>query len=149
MVGPTPAGRILALDYGRRRIGMAVSDDLGLTAQGLVTFERSTIRDDLRRLAELAAARNISLIVIGDPLHMNGKQGRQSEQVREFAGRLAETTGLPVKLWDERWTTVVAQRVLRESGISSRKRARAVDRLSAVLILENYLEWRSHQQPGE
>lgn len=149
MAGAAPTGRILALDYGRRRIGMAVSDDLGLTAQGLVTFERSTIRDDLRRLTELAAARNISLIVIGDPLHMNGKQGRQSEQVREFAGRLAERTGLPVKLWDERWTTVVAQRVLRESGISSRKRARAVDRLAAVLLLENYLEWRSHQQSGE
>jgi putative Holliday junction resolvase len=149
MAEPAAAARILALDFGRRRIGMAVTDDLGLTAQGLATFERTTIRDDLRRLAELVAERNVSLILMGDPLHMSGKPGRQSEHVREFAGRLAERTRLPVKFWDERWTTVAAQRVLRESGISSRKRAKAVDRLSAVLLLENYLEWRSQPPPGE
>lgn len=137
------SGRILALDFGKRRIGLAISDALGLTAQGLVTFQRTTVRDDLRRLAELVCEQETALILMGDPVHMSGHAGRQSERAREFAERLGEHTGLPVKYWDERLTTVEAQRVLKESGISSRKRAGAVDRLSAVLLLESYLQWRT------
>lgn len=133
-------GRILALDVGKRRIGLAVSDELGLTAQGLETLERRNNREDFAALARLAADRNISLFLVGNPIHMSGEEGRQAGFVRQFAETLSERTGIPVKLWDERLTTVEAERVLRQSGISIEKRARAVDRLSAVLILQSYLD---------
>lgn len=137
---PPPGGRILALDLGKRRIGVALSDELGVTAQGLETIERTRLREDLDRLAELAAERGVGLFLLGNPLHMSGRDSRQGELVRDFGDRLNRRTGLPVVYWDERLTTVEAGRVLRESGISSRKRARAIDRLSAVLILESYLD---------
>jgi len=139
---------VLALDYGKRRIGLAISDELGFTAQGLETFERTTVREDLKRLADLVRQHGAGLILMGDPVHLSGRQGRQSERVREFAERLSEAAGVPVEFWDERLTTVEAQRVLKDSGISSRKRARAVDRLSAVLLLGSYLEWRSIGRQG-
>ena len=136
---PTTGGRILALDLGARRIGAALSDPLGLTAQGIETIQRTNIRQDLARLAELIRSRGVSLVVLGNPLHMSGEEGRQSAWVRDFARRLQDYTGLPVRLWDERLTSVEAGRVLRSSGISIEKRTRAVDRLSAVLLLESYL----------
>jgi len=135
-------GRILALDLGRRRIGLALSDELGLTAQGLETLERTNIRADLARLAELAAKNNVTSIVIGNPIHMSGEEGRQSGFAHDFGARLQAATGLPVEFWDERLTTVEAQRVLRQSGISIDKRASAVDRLAAVILLESYLDSR-------
>jgi putative pre-16S rRNA nuclease len=134
------AGRVLALDLGKRRIGLALSDELGLTAQGLETLERTNIRQDLARLSELAAGNNVSRIVIGNPLLMDGREGRQAEHAREFGARVEAATGLPVEFWDERLTTVEAQRVLRQSGIGIEKRARAVDRLAAVILLESYLD---------
>jgi len=143
-----PPGRVLALDYGKRRIGLALSDELGITAQGLETFKRTRIRDDIEGLAGIAAQHGVSLILIGDPLHLSGRQGRQSENVREFAARLEKRTGLPVRFWDERLTTAEAERVLKASGVSSRKRARAVDRLAAVILLESYLEWRAGRTGG-
>jgi putative holliday junction resolvase len=144
-----PRGRVLALDLGKRRIGLALSDALGITAQGLETLERTNIREDLARLAKLAAENDVGLILMGDPLHMSGRAGRQAEYSREFAERLRAASGLPVEFWDERLTTVEAQRVLRESGISIEKRAKAVDRLAAVILLESYLDARSHhsEQP--
>jgi putative Holliday junction resolvase len=135
-------GRILALDLGKRRIGLALSDELGITAQGLPTLERTRIRDDLAQLGRLASERNVSLILIGNPLHMNGTEGRQAEHAREFGARLGSVTGIPIEFWDERLTTVEAQRVLRQSGISIEKRAQAVDRLAAVILLESYLDSR-------
>ncbi len=141
--------RILAIDLGQRRIGLAVSDELGLTAQGMPTLERTRVREDMRRLAELARANQVALILLGHPLHMSGVEGRQAEGARQFGERLAAATGLPVKLWDERWTTVAAQRVLDESGIGIRKRSRgAVDRLAAVLLLESYLGWLDATRAG-
>ncbi len=136
------SGRILALDLGKRRIGLAVSDELGVTAQGLETLQRTTIREDLARLAKLASERNVTLILMGNPLHMSGHEGRGTEHARDFAARLEAATGLPVQLWDERLTTVQAQRVLKESGVSIEKRAKAIDRLAAVLLLESYLDSR-------
>ena len=133
-------GRILALDLGKKRIGLALSDPLGITAQGLPTLERTNIREDLTALAHLAEAHQVTLLLVGNPLHMTGKEGRQTEYARDFAGRLAKKTGIEVQFWDERLTTVEAQRVLRESGISIEKRARAVDRLAAVILLESYLD---------
>jgi putative Holliday junction resolvase len=135
-----PQGRILALDLGQRRIGLALSDELGLTAQGLPTLVRSNLRDDLARLCELAAQRGVTLILVGNPLRMSGSESTQSAWVRQFAEKLESRSGLTVRLWDERLTTVEAERVLRQSGISIEKRRRAVDRLSAVILLQSYLE---------
>ncbi len=133
-------GRVLALDFGKRRIGLAVSDELGITAQGLETLQRTNIREDLERLTQLLVDRNVSLILMGNPLHMSGAAGRQADYVRDFASRLNAVTGVPVQFWDERLTTVAAQRVLKESGIGIQKRAQAVDRLAAVILLESYLD---------
>ena len=135
--------RVLALDLGKKRIGMALSDELGVTAQGLETLERTNIREDLGRISQLAANKNVSLILMGNPLHMSGREGRQAEYARDFGERLRAASGIPVEFWDERLTTVAAQRVLRESGISIEKRAKAVDRLAAVILLESYLDSRN------
>jgi putative holliday junction resolvase len=138
------SGRVLALDLGKRRIGLAISDELGITAQGLDTLQRTNIREDLNYLSELASDKNVKLILMGHPVHMSGREGRQVEYTKDFAERLAEQTGIPMKFWDERLTSVEAGRVLRSSGISIEKRARAVDKLSAVLLLESYLDSLSY-----
>jgi len=135
----TAKRRILALDLGKRRIGLAVSDALGITAQGLETLRRTRLRDDLARVAAIAGEWDAGMFLLGIPLHLSGREGRQAAWVREFGEKLRESTGLPVEYWDERWTTVQANRVLKESGISIEKRAAAVDRLSAVILLESYL----------
>jgi putative Holliday junction resolvase len=142
-------GRILALDVGKRRIGLAISDELGITAQGLPTLERTRIRDDLEALARLIADRSVTRVLIGDPVHMSGADSRQAAYTREFAGRLSARTGVAVEFWDERWTSVQAERLLKASGVSIEKRARAVDRLSAVILLQSYLDSLSHAQPRE
>jgi len=134
--------RILALDLGKRRIGLAISDELGITAQGLPTLQRINIRADLAQLGRLAREKGVDRILIGNPLHMSGDAGAQSESAREFGEQLARYTGLDVKLWDERLTTVEASRVLRASGMGIEKRAKAVDRLSAVILLQSYLDFR-------
>src|SRR5262245_60579361 len=127
--------RILALDFGKRRIGLAVSDELGVTAQGLPTLRRTNIRTDLAALARLVQEKSVDQILIGDPLHMSGDAGVQADAARGFGDQLSRYTGKPVRSWDERLTTVEASRVLRESGISIEKRALAVDQLSAVILL--------------
>jgi putative Holliday junction resolvase len=132
--------RILALDLGKRRIGLAISDPLRITAQGLPNLVRTRIRDDLDALAQMVREREVGLILLGNPINMRGAEGRQSGWVREFAAAMEKRTGLPVKLWDERLTSVEAGRVLRASGISIEKRAAAVDRLSAVILLQSYLD---------
>jgi putative Holliday junction resolvase len=134
------SARILALDLGKKRIGLAISDPLRITAQGLPNLVRTRKRDDLDALAALIAEREVKLILLGNPLNMKGTEGRQSGWVREFADDIGRRTGIPVQLWDERLTSVEAGRVLRSSGISIEKRARAVDRLSAVILLQSYLD---------
>jgi putative holliday junction resolvase len=137
----TPANRrILALDLGKKRIGLAISDPLGITAQGLPNLNRTNKRSDLAALDALVREREVGLILMGNPINMRGAEGRQSGWVREFAAALESWTKLPVKLWDERLTSVEAGRVLRSSGISIEKRAAAVDRLSAVILLQSYLD---------
>jgi putative Holliday junction resolvase len=140
-------GRILALDLGKRRIGLALSDPLRITAQGIQTLQRVRVREDLEVLAALVEERGVSEFLFGEPLHMSGDESRQSAYTHEFADRLGSRTGLPVRFWDERWTSVEAGRVLRDSGISIEKRAQAVDRLSAVILLESYLDYlKFHEQ---
>jgi putative holliday junction resolvase len=138
----TIPGRILALDLGKRRIGLALSDELGVTAQGLKTLQRTNMREDLAHLAKLTSENNVTLILMGNPLHMSGHEGRGTEHAREFGARIQAVTGIEVQLWDERLTTLQAQRVLRESGVSIEKRAKAIDRLAAVILLESYLDSR-------
>lgn len=125
---------------GKRRIGVAISDELGITAQGLPTIERRNNREDFAIISRLAAEKGAGLILVGNPINMSGTEGRQAEWVRQFAEGLGSRSGLPVKLWDERLTSVEAGRVLRQSGASIEKRARAVDRLSAVILLQSYLD---------
>jgi putative holliday junction resolvase len=132
--------RILALDLGKRRIGLAISDPLRITAQGLPNLVRTRIRDDLDALEQMIREREVGLILLGNPINMKGTEGRQSGWVREFAVAIEKRTGVPVKLWDERLTSVEAGRVLRSSGISIEKRAAAVDRLSAVILLQSFLD---------
>jgi putative holliday junction resolvase len=135
-------GRILALDVGKKRIGLAVSDELGLTAQGMETLQRTRVREDLEKLKQIAQFRDVRTLLIGRPLHMSGDESRQSEYTREFAERLAGHLGLPIVYWDERLTSAEAERMLRESGASLDQRKKAVDRMSAVLLLDGYLEYR-------
>jgi putative Holliday junction resolvase len=137
----TPSlSRILALDLGKKRIGLALSDPLRITAQGLPNLNRTNKRADLEALAGLIREHEVGLILMGNPINMRGAEGRQSGWVREFAAAIESRLGIPVRLWDERLTSVEAGRVLRQSGISIEKRAAAVDRLSAVILLQSYLD---------
>jgi putative Holliday junction resolvase len=133
-------GRVLALDVGKKRIGLALSDPLGITAQGLPTLYRTNIREDLAALDKLVREREVKLLLVGHPLNMSGTEGRQAFYTKEFAERLSEWTHVEIRYWDERLTSVEAGRVLRSSGISIEKRAKAVDQLSAVLLLESFLD---------
>ena len=137
------AGRILAIDYGSRRMGLAVSDPLGITSQGIETLQRKNKRNDFFHLGEIIREYNVREIVLGNPLRMSGAEGTQSEKVAQFAEKLRHKFKLPVHLWDERLTSAEANRVLRESELSIQKRAQAVDRMAAVLILQSFLQARS------
>ncbi len=137
---PSLKPRILALDLGKKRVGLAISDPLGITAQGLPNLVRTNKRTDLDALGRLARDYEVELILLGNPVNMGGNEGRQSRWVHEFAEAIEQRLKLPVKFWDERLTSVQAGRVLRESGISIEKRAAAVDRLSAVILLQSYLD---------
>lgn len=144
-----PAGRMLALDVGKKRIGLAISDELGITAQGIETLERTRIRADLEKIKQVASRWNAAALLVGEPLHMSGSESRQSEYTREFAARLGEYLKLPIVFWDERLTTVEAERILRDSGASLDRRKKEVDRLAAVLLLESYLSYRRMQSEPE
>jgi putative holliday junction resolvase len=139
-------GRILALDVGSRTIGLAVTDPLGYTAQGLLTIRRKNKRTDLAALAGVIDRYGVVELVVGLPLRMSGAEGRQSEKMREFVAVLQQHFPLPIHLWDERLTSVEANRVLRETEMSIKRRAAVVDQLAAVLILQNWMEARHHPQ---
>ena len=135
--------RVLGLDVGSRRIGVAVSDALGITAQGLETLERKNKRWDFEHLRRVIQEYNVKEIVVGLPLRMSGAEGTQSEKMRTFAEDLEKKFKLPVHLWDERLTSAEANRFLRETELSIEKRGKAVDRMAAVLILQGWMEWRA------
>jgi putative Holliday junction resolvase len=139
-------GRILALDVGSKTIGRAVSDPLGITAQGLETIRRKNKRTDFEQLERTIAEYGVSEIVVGYPLHMSGEAGAQSLKMKEFADELQRRFGLPVHLWDERLTSAQANRLLRETEMSIRRRAQVVDRLAAVLILQSFMEARGSRR---
>jgi putative Holliday junction resolvase len=135
--------RLLGLDLGSKTIGLAISDLLGFTAQGLPTLRRKNKRTDLTRLAEIIRIHKIAEIVIGYPLHMSGAAGTQAERATQFGEELRKQFQLPVHLWDERLSSAEANRVLRESEMSIRRRGEVVDRLAAVLILQSFLDSRA------
>ena len=137
--------RAMGLDLGTKTIGLAVTDELGLTAQGLETHWRAGLRKDLEALAQKATDYSVGRFVIGLPLNMDGSEGPRADATRKFGGALGEKTGLPVVYWDERLTTVAAQRALLEGDVSRRKRKEVVDQVAAVLILQGWLE----SQPRE
>ncbi len=134
--------RILALDFGSKTIGLAVTDELGLTAQGLPTLRRTNKRNDLDHLRRVIKQYGVGEMVMGLPLRLSGDTGIQSDKVEVFAEELRKKFKLPVHLFDERLTSVEANRVLRESEMSIRRRAEVVDQLAAVLILQAFLEAR-------
>ena len=125
---------------------MAVSDPLGITAQGIETLHRQNKRLDFEKLGEVIRRYEVVEIVVGYPLRMSGAEGIQSEKMQRFAEELRQKFGLPVHLWDERLTSAEANRLLRETDLSIKKRGAAVDRLAAVLILQSFMEWRSLQR---
>lgn len=135
--------KIMGLDYGDRRIGVAVSDIFGWTAQGVEVIERRREGDEYDRIAELANQHEVEEIVVGLPKNMNGSVGPRGEICKDFAEELRNRIKVPVHLWDERLTTVSAQRTLIEADVSRKKRKGIVDKMAAVLILQNYLDSKS------
>lgn len=136
----SPVQRILGLDVGSKTIGLAVSDPLGITAQGLQTLRRKNKRFDQQQLKDVIQRYNVVEIVVGYPLRMSGAEGIQSEKMQVFAAELRKKFGLPVHLWDERLTSAEANRVLRDSEMSIKRRGEVVDRLAAVLILQSWMD---------
>ena len=133
---------MLGLDVGSKRIGIAVSDLLGITAQGLETLQRQNKRLDFEKLAKVIEKFGITQIVVGYPLRMSGEEGVQAEKMQRFAEELRRRFQLPVHLWDERLTSAEANRLLRETDMSIRRRGQVVDQLAAVLILQSWMEGR-------
>ena len=136
-------GRVLGLDLGERRVGVALSDPLGIIAQGRETMTRVGRRKDLLALAALVRDEDIQQVVIGLPLRLDGTAGPAAEEARRFAADLESVLDVPVDLWDERLTTVEVERVMTDAGVRRRKRRDHVDRLAAVLILQSWLDARA------
>lgn len=134
--------RVLGLDIGDNTIGVAVSDPLGITAQGITTVRRTTVEKDLEELRSICAQYQVERIIAGLPKNMDGTVGHQGEKVFEFVELVKETLELPVETWDERLSTVSAQRVLIEGDVGRRKRKKVIDKMAAVIILQNYLDSR-------
>ena len=141
--------RILGLDYGSKTVGVAVSDPLGVTAQRLETIWRkqeNKLRRTLAQVEELVKEYEIEKIVLGYPKNMNNTEGERCEKTKEFAQMLERRTGLSVVLWDERLTTVAADRHMMESGIRRENRKQYVDEIAAVFILQGYLDSLAFQK---
>ena len=141
-----PQKRVLGLDVGSKRIGIAISDPLGITAQGLETLQRQNKRLDFERLAKLAQDYEVGEVVVGLPLRMSGAEGIQAEKMQVFAEELRRHLQIPVHLWDERLTSAEANRLLRETDMSIRRRGQVVDQMAAVLILQSWMEHRAQRE---
>jgi putative Holliday junction resolvase len=128
------------LDVGSRRIGLAISDPLGITAQGLETLHRQNKRSDFAKLQQVIREHRVAEIVIGLPLRMIGGEGMQAEKMQTFADEVRRRFRLPVHLWDERLSSAQANRLLRETDMSIRRRGQVVDQMAAVLILQSWMD---------
>lgn len=141
--------RIIGLDYGSKTVGVAVSDELLITAQGVEIIRRkseSKLRQTLARIEVLITEYEVDRIVLGFPKNMDNSEGERCEKTREFQAMLERRTGLPVELWDERLTTVAADHAMMEAGIRRENRKEYVDQIAATLILQGYLDHRKHQE---
>ncbi len=138
--------KILGLDLGSKTIGVAISDDLFLTAQVLTSIHRTTLEKDLAVIVNLVDQYGVEEIVVGLPINMNGSTGDSARKAETFIEQLRET--LPIKIipWDERLSTVAAERILLEGDLSRKKRRKVIDRLSAAIILQGYLDSRPREQ---
>ncbi len=135
--------RIMGLDYGSKTVGVAISDPLGFTAQGIETIDRkeeNKLRKTLARIEELAKEYQVETIVVGLPKNMNNTLGERAEKTLEFKAMLERRTGLPIVMWDERLTTVEAERTLMESNVRREDRKKYIDKIAAVFILQGYLD---------
>ena len=140
--------RVMGLDVGSRTIGVAMSDELQLTAQSLKTILRKTPEDDLKELAAIIHQFDVSQIVVGLPRNMNGTLGEQAEKILKWIKTLEKTIQLPVATWDERLSTVAATRILLEADLSRKKRKKSVDKLAAAIILQGYLDYTCDRKDG-
>lgn len=146
--------RIMGLDFGSKTVGVAISDPLFITAQGIEIVRRkeeNKLRQTLQRIEALIEEYQVGEIVLGLPVHMNATEGDRAEKTKEFADKLSRRTGLPVSFWDERLTTVAADRAMMEAGIRRENRKEYVDKIAAVFILQGYLDERAMkvQQEGQ
>lgn len=137
-------GRVAGIDYGRARIGLALSDERAIIAQPLPFIPAGrTLEETAKNIADaLSKLGPITTIVIGLPLHLSGKESQMSEEVRKLAELLGALCNLPVALWDERLSTAQVERVMKSDGVSRKKRAPIIDSLTATLILQNFLDWK-------
>ncbi|RBP45542.1 Holliday junction resolvase RuvX [Garciella nitratireducens] len=136
-------GRILGLDVGDKTIGVAVSDSLGFIAQGVTTIRRRGLDKDLEQLKKIIDQYNVNLVVIGMPKNMNGTIGTQGQKVKDFGNFLEKRIKPNIVYWDERLTSVEAERTLIEADVSRKKRKKVIDKLAATYILQSYLEFKS------
>ena len=132
--------RVMALDVGDKTIGVSISDALLLTAQARPTIQRKDLEKDIESLRRLVEENEVHEIVVGHPLHMDGRESRQSQKVARFAGELHKKLDIPVVFWDERLTSFAAEQHLEEMGLNWRKRRQHVDKIAAMIILQNYLD---------
>jgi putative pre-16S rRNA nuclease len=140
--------RVMALDVGDRTIGVAVSDALQLTAQSRPTLRRKDLKSDIEALRRLAVENEVHEIVVGQPLHMNGNPSPQSQKVGRFADELRKVLNLPIVFWDERLTSFEAEQHLEQMGLNWRQRREQVDKVAAMIILQNYLDSRPGPVPN-
>ena len=131
--------RIMSLDVGSRTIGIACSDALLMTAQGIETIRRTSLEKDFNRLQELITEYEVHELVVGMPKNMNGTKGERAEKTEEFVEKMKEVIDLPVTYWDERLSTVMAERQLIAADVSRKKRKSVIDKMAAVVILQGYL----------
>lgn len=138
-------GRVMALDVGKVRVGVALTDPLGYTAQPLLTLWRKSRGEDLRNLLRLIRKHEVVEIVVGNPLHLSGDVSPWAAKVQEFAEQLRERSGLPVQLWDERLSSVAAHEILDEAGRNRRDRKYVIDQVAAVVILRGWMEGKEQE----
>ncbi len=132
--------RMLGLDIGEKYIGVAVSDELGIAAGGVSTLQRQSIKKDMQHIYDLVEEYNASKVIAGLPINMNGTKGPTAEMVEAFTRRLKGRLTVPIVLWDERLSTLTAEKVLIEGNVRRNKRKNVIDKLAAVVILQNYLD---------
>ena len=132
--------RIMGIDYGEKRFGIALSDPLGITAQGLPTVERTSIQEDIKKIINIIQEKEVQEIVVGLPKHLNNTLGDKAKEVLNFIDTLKQHINIPIKTFDERFSTVRANRAMLEGDLSRKKRKERVDMIAAQLILQGYLD---------